>query len=135
MTRKPIDLTALREGRANLARLAAEHPELTSPEAQERLAAHLAGAAEWLTPDPDRQTIVDMSVSERHAVNIRLDPALMRALDAAAEVAPVLSRHAICRAALHIGLAAIVADPVQLLKAPAEVNEKPAKKRGKRPSK
>jgi hypothetical protein len=141
VNRKPIDMTALREGRANLARLAAEHPELTSPEAQERLAAYLSESDERLTPEGARQTIVDMPVAERHTVNIRLDPALVKALDAAAEVAPVLSRHAICRAALHIGLAAIVADPVQLLRLPAEAPSKPAempakpaKKRSKRPS-
>ena len=123
---KPLDLAAVREGRERLACLVREHPELTSPAAQARLAAHLADPA--LTLESDRQTIVDMATAERHAVNIRLDPALVKALDAAAEVAPVLSRHAICRAALHIGLSAVVQDPTLLLKPP----EMRANKRSKR---
>jgi hypothetical protein len=71
--------------------------------------------------------------TERHTVNIRLDPALVRALDDVATQAPVLSRHAICRAALHVGLAAISEDLTILLR-PLPGSE-PPKKRSKRAAK
>ncbi len=81
-------------------------------------------------------SIMHEMAATRHAVNIRLEPALLLALDAAADAVPVLSRHALCRAALHIGLAAIVADPASVLKVPVGGPQPPApKKRAKRSAK
>ncbi|MEY4550198.1 MAG: hypothetical protein RL685_6393 [Pseudomonadota bacterium] len=138
MSRAAIDMAAVREGRAELAALVAEHPELASPEAQARLTAHLADT-KALTPDAVASSLADMAASSRHAVNIRLEETLLSALDAAAEAVPVLSRHALCRAALHIGLAAIVQDPAVVLKqpvgAPQPMPVRAAKRKRKRPSK
>lgn len=81
--------------------------------------------------DTDRaqsQVAGDMNASERRALNIRLDPTLVGALDAAAIVAPTLSRHAIARAALFIGLEAVTRDPVLLLQ-PAGVRRTSKKRR------
>jgi len=68
-----------------------------------------------------------MAAAERHTVNIRLDPALVEALEGAAEVAPTFSRHAICRVALHIGLDAITKDRTLMLDPIGA--QRPAKKR------
>lgn len=138
MSRDGIDMVAVREGRAELAALVAVHPELASPEAQLRLASHLE-ATNALTRDGATSTLVDMAATSRHAVNIRLEETLLRALDAAAKVVPALSRHALCRAALHIGLAAIVKKPAVVLKqpvgAPQPVPGRASKKKRKRSSK
>jgi hypothetical protein len=75
-----------------------------------------------------------MTASERRAVNIRLDAALVEALDAAATVAPTFSRHAIARVALHIGLAAITKDRTLMLE-PAGARWPAKKKRDKRAAK
>jgi hypothetical protein len=131
-------VAAVREGRAELAALVAAHPELGSAEAQARLAAHLADI-KALTRDGEASSVAGMAATSRHAVNIRLEETLLTALDAAAEAVPVLSRHALCRAALHIGLAAIVRDPAVVLKqpvgAPQPVPSRAAKKKRKRSSK
>lgn len=129
MARKPIDLDVLRQGRAVLERLVAEHPELTSPESQARLGTvldelDLDAAGELDTPEPPEppkdppRMPVAATVNARPAVNIRLEPGLVDALDAAARAIPALSRHALARAALFIGLAAIVADPALALGQP-----------------
>jgi hypothetical protein len=120
----------------------AEHPELTSPDAQARLARHLS-ATEGLTTDIMSGTADDMASPARPAVNIRLEPTLIEALEIAAKAVPALSRHALCRASLHIGLAAIAADPARALlqpvgarqplptKAPAKGGKRSKRKRAK----
>lgn len=65
--------------------------------------------------------------TERRALNIRLDADLDSALDAAALVAPTLSRHAIARTALFIGLEAATKNPLLLLQPTGA--RRPAKKR------
>lgn len=114
---RTVELDAVRRARAELAQLVTEHPELTSPDAQARLARHLS-ATERLTTDIMSSTAGDMTSIARPAVNIRLEPGLIEALDMAANVVPALSRHALCRAALHLGLAAIAADPALALAQP-----------------
>ena len=135
MSADPVDMAAIRTGRAELATLVSTHPELASPQAQARLASRLP-ETNWLTRDGATSSLEGMVATSRHAVNIRLEETLLAALDAAAEAVPVLSRHALCRAALHIGLAAIVQDPAQVLKlpvgAPQPMPGRAAKKRRKR---
>jgi hypothetical protein len=114
--------------------LTAEHPELTSLEAQGRLAEHL------LTLDTTADTIGAMSAPtpERRAVNLRIDPGLMETITAVEATIPALSRHAICLAALHIGLEALIENPSLALEKNIRgraAPSKPAKKRSKRPSK
>lgn len=139
---RTVELDAVRRARAELAQLVAEHPELTSPDAQARLARHLSATKE-LTTDIMSSTADDMASIARPAVNIRLEPTLIEALDVAANTVPALSRHALCRAALHIGLAAIAADPALALaqpigarqplptKAPAQSGKRAKAKRAK----
>jgi hypothetical protein len=114
---RTVELDAVRRARAELAQLVAEHPELTSPDAQARLARHLS-ATERLTTDIMGGTADDMASNARPAVNIRLEPGLIEALEMAAAAVPALSRHALCRASLYIGLAAIAADPALALAQP-----------------
>lgn len=59
----------------------------------------------------------------------------MAIVNKAEAAVPALSRHAICVAALHIGLAAIIDDPAVVLAQNVRGRKPPAKKRGKRPSK
>jgi hypothetical protein len=138
MSAEPVDMAAVRTARAELAELVSAHPELASPEAQVRLASHLADTNS-LTVGSAASTVAGMAATSRRAVNIRLEPTLLKALDTAAKAVPVLSRHALCRAALHIGLAAIVKDPAQVLKqpvgAPQPTPGKAAKKRRRLASK
>lgn len=128
MVRKPVDMMAVREGRRRMAELVKRHPELTSPEAQARLGGHL------LTLDIASDTIGDMTAPTptRRAVNLRVDPDLMAAINAAETAIPALSRHAICLAALHIGLAALIEDPALAVAQNIRGRKPPSKKRGKR---
>ncbi|HVJ20051.1 MAG TPA: hypothetical protein VM686_31770 [Polyangiaceae bacterium] len=61
-----------------------------------------------------------MTTDDRLArqVAIRLSEEDMQRLDALADSIPIASRNAIARAALRIGLAALEADPSQLLSSP-----------------
>jgi hypothetical protein len=73
-------------------------------------------------------------VPERRAVNLRIDPGLMETMAAAEAAIPALSRHAICLAALHIGLEALIENPSLALEKNIRgraTPSKPAKKRGK----
>lgn len=56
MADRPSDLEAVRRGLEALDRLAAEHPELTTPEAQERLAAALPTLLEE-DPMPNEEAV------------------------------------------------------------------------------
>lgn len=126
-----VDIAAVRVGREELAALVCAHPELTSPEAQARLASHLSDT-NALTLDSATSTVAGMPATSRRAVNIRLEETLIRALEATAKAVPVLSRHALCRAALHIGLAAIQKDPAVVLKQPVGASQPKARKAGKK---
>ena len=133
MSREPVNVAAVREGRATMASLVARYPELTSPETQARLAAALSAGDEALTGETTPDTSGDMSAPtpERRAVNLRLDPDLYATVNAAEAAIPALSRHAICLAALHIGLAALIDDPALALgqNIRGRAASKPAKKR------
>jgi hypothetical protein len=137
VSREPVTVAALREGRANIAALVAHYPELTSHEAQARLAARLSTGSEVLTGETTADTSDCMSAPtpERRAVNLRLDPDLYATVNSAEAAIPALSRHAICLAALHIGLAALIDNPALVLEQNIRgraATTKPAKKRSKK---
>lgn len=62
MSDRPIDLDAIRKARARLAALSAEHPELTSIEARERLSADLTELLGDQEPDMPNDEVVNLRV-------------------------------------------------------------------------
>lgn len=109
MTKRPVNLDTVRRVRAELRALALAHPELTSPEGQERLGAYL----ETLDDKPPVTT-------KSETVSLRLTPDELEHLDRVAALVPVATRQAVARAALRMGLEAIEANPSVLLAQPAK---------------
>lgn len=125
MNRALVELATLREGRSALGRVVAERPELTSSHARGRLTSRMR----FLNNQPCgsciqkggnlvhcdchlyRDEAMPTTTTERTAISLRLPPELMTAVSAVEAAIPALSRHAICLAALGIGLAALAEDP------------------------
>ncbi len=76
MTEPAIDLAAVARARTELARVVANNPHLTSPEAQERLATALPALVE--SPMPPRLT---PESAESTIVGVRMTDEMLRALD------------------------------------------------------
>ena len=79
MTRRVVDLATVRRVRAELAELVKQHPELTSPEAQARLAGAL--------PEIERMSnkLDPNATGAATTVGVRLSPELLAVVDAEVE--------------------------------------------------
>lgn len=136
MSNAPVELAAAREGRVALELIAAQHPGLVMPESQLELNRYLSGpraGARLLFAINPRYLDETMPAAstERFAINLRLTPELVAAVSEAEAAIPALSRHAICLAALGIGLAALAEDPALAMLQNVR-GKAPAKKRSKR---
>jgi hypothetical protein len=113
-----VHLGRVRRARDALRALAAEHPELTTDAARQRLADHLNGE------DPMGKTDGKME----RALYIRCHDDDIDRLDALHERFPIMSKNQLARAALRIGLAEIEE------RGGAALEAHPAPKRGRKPA-
>lgn len=105
--KKPVDLAAVRRIRGELRQLVRDHPELTTPEKQARLAGWLADQEEEsLTKEPTLTKALHMRITEEDVQH----------LDHLEAKITIVSRNGIARAALRLGMEQLEKDPTLLLK-------------------